>query len=69
LRRSLNGFDNGDIRAVVDRVAGEVLNELNYYKEAENAKIFEASLDFLGFVGARRQRRAASPLWWALGGP
>ena len=45
------GFDNGDIRAVVDRVAGEVLNELDYRKEAQNARVFEASLDFLGFVG------------------
>jgi len=45
------GFDNGDIRSVVDRVAGEVLNELEYRKEAKNSKAFEASLDFLGFVG------------------
>ena len=45
------GFDNGDIKAVVDRVATEVLNELDYYKEAANAIAFEASLGFLGFVG------------------
>ena len=45
------GFDNGDIRSVVDRVAGEVLNELDYRKEALNAQVFEASLEFLGFVG------------------
>ena len=45
------GFDNGDIRSVVNRVAGEVLNELDYYKEAQNGKVFEASLEFLGFVG------------------
>ena len=44
-------FDNGDIRAVVDRVAGEVLNELDYRREAKNAEVFEASLEFLGFVG------------------
>ena len=45
------GFDNGDIRSVVDRVAGEVLDELDYAKEARNGDRFEASLDFLGFVG------------------
>ena len=49
--RLTGGFDNGDIRSVVDRVAGEVLNELDYRKEAKNAEAFEASLDFLGFVG------------------
>eukprot|EP00308_Calcidiscus_leptoporus_P011741 CAMPEP_0119354846 /NCGR_PEP_ID=MMETSP1334-20130426/3823_1 /TAXON_ID=127549 /ORGANISM="Calcidiscus leptoporus, Strain RCC1130" /LENGTH=770 /DNA_ID=CAMNT_0007368533 /DNA_START=44 /DNA_END=2356 /DNA_ORIENTATION=- len=45
-----NGFDNGDIASVVDRVASGILDEIDYTKEAENAKIFEASLDFLGFV-------------------
>ena len=44
------GFDNGDIASVVDRVATDILYELDYKREAENALAFEASLDFLGFV-------------------
>ena len=44
------GFDNGDIAEVVDRVAKDILYELDYEREAENARAFETSLDFLGFV-------------------
>ena len=44
------GFDNGDIASVVDRVATDILYELDYKREAENALAFEASLEFLGFV-------------------
>ena len=45
-----NGFDNGDVGSVVDRVANDILWELDYKREATNAKNFEASLEFLGFV-------------------
>ena len=45
------GFDNGDIASVVDRVAADILDELDYEKEAANAAAFEESLSFLGFVG------------------
>ena len=45
------GFDNGNVASVVDRVATEVLDELDYVKEANNAEVFEESLAFLGFVG------------------
>jgi len=44
------GFDNGDIKSVITRVATEILDELDYRKEAENGKRFEESLSFLGFV-------------------
>lgn len=44
------GFDNGDVSKVVDRVARDILNELDYRLEAKNAMRFEKSLDFLGFV-------------------
>jgi len=44
------GFDNGDIKSVIDGVFADVLNELDYEKEARNAVRFEESLDFLGFV-------------------
>ena len=45
-----NGFDNGDVGSVVDRVANDILWELDYKREAVNAQNFEASLEFLGFV-------------------
>ena len=45
------GFDNGDVLSVVNRVAADILDELDYEKEAENAVRFEDSLAFLGFVG------------------
>ena len=44
------GFDNGDVASVVDRVASDILDELDYEKEALNAVRFEESLEFLGFV-------------------
>jgi predicted unusual protein kinase regulating ubiquinone biosynthesis (AarF/ABC1/UbiB family) len=44
------GFDNGDIGSVIDRVAQDVLKELDYRLEATNGVQFEASLEFLGFV-------------------
>lgn len=44
------GFTNGSISEVVDRVASDLLDELDYEKEAENAAHFEQSLTFLGFV-------------------
>lgn len=44
------GFTNGKILDVVDRVASDIINEIDYEKEAQNAKDFEQSLDFLGFV-------------------
>jgi len=48
---SKGGFDNGDVQGVVDRVAADILDELDYEKEAKNAAEFEESLGFLGFVG------------------
>jgi len=44
------GFSNGNILDVVDRVAADLLNELDYENEAKNSKFFEESLSFLGFV-------------------
>ena len=44
------GFDNGDIAAVITRVATEILDELDYELEAKNGARFERSLQFLGFV-------------------
>lgn len=48
--KATGGFDNGDVRSVVDQVAEDILDELDYEKEARNAARFEQSLDFLGFV-------------------
>lgn len=45
-----DGFDNGDVRSVVDGVAAQIYDELDYEKEAANAARFEESLNFLGFV-------------------
>ena len=50
LEGTTGGFDNGDVRSVVDQVAEDILDELDYEKEARNAARFEQSLDFLGFV-------------------
>ena len=55
-----DGFDNGDVAEVVDRVATDILYELDYLKEARNARRFEASLDFLGFVTTPKQVPAYS---------
>ena len=44
------GFDNGDISSVIERVASDVLDELDYELEAKNGERFEQSLAFLGFV-------------------
>ena len=46
------GFQNGDIGEVIDRVAGDVFEELDYEREALNGAAFEESLSFLGFVTA-----------------
>ena len=39
-----------DLSAVVDRVAGDIYEELDYRKEAANSVKFRESLSFLGFV-------------------
>ena len=46
------GFDSDgrDMGAVLDRVAQDILQEIDYTVEAANAERFEASLEFLGFV-------------------
>jgi len=43
-------FDKGLIGNTVDRVATDMTDELDYYKEAENGVRFEESLKFLGFL-------------------
>lgn len=43
-------FDPGLLQEVVDRIATDMTEELDYFKEADNAAKFEESLRFLGFV-------------------
>ena len=43
-------FDKGLIGGTVDRVATDMTNELDYFREAKSAVQFEESLKFLGFV-------------------
>jgi len=47
-------FDKGLIGNTVDRVAGDMTDELDYYKEAESGVKFQESLKFLGFVKTPR---------------
>ena len=42
--------EEGTIPAVIDRVAKDIMKELDYCIEAENAKRFQSSLQFIGFV-------------------
>jgi len=44
------GFQPGLISSVVDRVATDMIDELDYFKEADSGVKFEKSLSFLGFV-------------------
>jgi len=44
------GFQPGLLSSVVDRVATDMIDELDYYKEAASGVKFEKSLSFLGFV-------------------
>jgi len=44
------GFQPGLLSNIVDRVATDMIDELDYYKEAESGVKFEKSLSFLGFV-------------------
>ncbi|KAH8065775.1 hypothetical protein JL722_158 [Aureococcus anophagefferens] len=44
------GAFEADLKLIVDRVAADIYDELDYRKEAENGRDFEASLEFLGFV-------------------
>ncbi len=44
------GSFEADLRLIVDRVAADIYDELDYRKEARNGRAFEASLAFLGFV-------------------
>ena len=43
-------YDEGLLGGIVDRVATDMTNELNYIKEAESSVLFDKSLNFLGFV-------------------
>lgn len=43
-------FDQGLIGDIVERVARDMTDELDYYKEAESGRHFAESLRFLGFV-------------------
>eukprot|EP00592_Proboscia_alata_P020280 CAMPEP_0194420790 /NCGR_PEP_ID=MMETSP0176-20130528/20076_1 /TAXON_ID=216777 /ORGANISM="Proboscia alata, Strain PI-D3" /LENGTH=798 /DNA_ID=CAMNT_0039228595 /DNA_START=397 /DNA_END=2793 /DNA_ORIENTATION=+ len=45
-----NELPKGLVMEIVDRVARDMTNELDYVLEARNAKLFEESLEFLGFV-------------------
>ena len=44
------GGEGADLKLIVDRVAADVYDELDYRKEAANGKAFKETLHFLGFV-------------------